>query len=70
MKKHINIEGMTCGHCVMHVEEALKEIGASKVEVNLKGKYAVAEADSEIQDSKIIEAITEAGYNVAGIRNI
>lgn len=70
MKKHIDIEGMTCGHCAMHVEEALKGIGAAKVEVNLKGKYAVAESDSELQDAKIIEAITEAGYDVAGIRNI
>lgn len=70
MKKQISIEGMSCGHCVRHVEEALKEIGATKVEVNLQGKYAVAEAGIEIQDSKIKEAIEEAGYDVVDIKNI
>lgn len=70
MKKQISIEGMSCGHCVKHVEEALKEIGASKVEVNLQGKYAVAEADSEIGDSKIKAAIEEAGYDVIDIKSL
>ena len=70
MKKQISIEGMSCGHCVGHVEEALKEIGVAKVEVNLQGKYAVAEADIEIEDSKIQEAIEEAGYDVVEIKNV
>ena len=70
MKKQISIEGMSCGHCVGHVKEALKEIGATKVEVNLQGKYAVAEAGIEIEDSKIKEAIEEAGYDVVDIKNI
>lgn len=70
MKKQIRIEGMSCGHCVAHVEEALKEIGASKVEVNLQGKYAIAEAGKEIEDSKIKTAIEEAGYDVVGIKSI
>jgi copper chaperone CopZ len=70
MKKQIKIEGMSCGHCAAHVEEALREIGASKVEVNLQGKYAVAEAGKDIEDSKIKEAIEEAGYDVVDIKNI
>lgn len=70
MKKQITIEGMSCGHCVRHVEEALREIGAVRVEVNLQGKYAIAEADSEIEDSKIKEAIEEAGYDVLEIKAI
>jgi copper chaperone CopZ len=70
MKKQIGIEGMSCGHCVKHVEEALKEIGAAKVEVNLQGKYAIAEADIEIEDAKIKEAIEEAGYDVVEVKSI
>lgn len=31
MKKKILVEGMNCGHCVNHVSEALKEIGAKDV---------------------------------------
>jgi copper chaperone CopZ len=70
MKKHISIEGMSCGHCVKHVEEALKDIGAAKVDVNLQEKFAVAEVGSEIEDSTIKEAIEEAGYKVTAIKNI
>lgn len=70
MKKQISIEGMSCNHCAKHVEEALKEIGASKVEVNLQGKYAIAEAEGEIEDSKLKEAIEEAGYDVMDIKEI
>jgi copper chaperone CopZ len=68
MKKQISIEGMSCGHCVKHVEAALKEIGASKVEVNLQGKYAIAEVGAE--DSKIKAAIEDAGYDVVAIKNL
>ena len=70
MKKQIFIEGMSCEHCVNHVEEALMEVGASKVEVNLQGKFAVAEADKEIENSTIKEAIEEAGYTAVDIKNI
>lgn len=70
MRKHIQIEGMSCGHCVRHVEEALKELGASTVEVNLAAKYATAEFEVETADSIIKEAIEEAGYDVVDIKSI
>ena len=70
MKKQIKIEGMSCGHCVGHVQEALKEIGFTQVEVNLQGKFAVAEVCHEIGDSEIKAAIEEAGYDVVEIKAI
>lgn len=71
MKKLINIEGMSCGHCVKHVEEALSELnGVIKVEVNLKDKNAVVELGQEVEDSKLKEAIEEAGYDVVAIKGI
>ena len=71
MKKQINIEGMSCGHCVKHVEEALGEIkGVNSVKVSLEGKNAVVELGSEVNDSQIKEAIEEAGYEVTSINNI
>ncbi|MEG2018838.1 MAG: cation transporter, partial [Clostridium sp.] len=34
MKKKISIEGMSCGHCVNHVKEALSELpGVTSVDV-------------------------------------
>lgn len=67
MKKKILIEGMSCGHCVKHVSEALNDIGAKDVEVNLDKKLAIVEISEDITDEAIKEAIEEAGYDVLGI---
>jgi copper ion binding protein len=71
MKKKINIEGMSCMHCVKHVEESVKDLpGVLKVTVDLKGKNAVVELSDSVEDAKLKEAIEEAGYDVTGITNI
>jgi copper chaperone len=67
MKKKILLEGMSCKHCVNHVTEALKEIGATEVEVNLEKKLATAEVREDITDEIIKEAIEEVGYEVVSI---
>lgn len=67
MKKKILVEGMSCGHCVNHVSEALKELGAKDVEVNLERKLATAEISEGITDDAIKLAIEDAGYDVVGI---
>ncbi|MEW8955656.1 heavy-metal-associated domain-containing protein [Clostridium sp.] len=65
MKKVI-IEGMSCGHCVGHVKEALTEVeGVTSVDVDLASKTAVIEG--EISDDKIKEVIDEVGYEVVSI---
>lgn len=65
MKKVI-IEGMSCGHCVGHVKEALIEVeGVTSVDVDLASKTAVIEG--EISDDKIKEVIDEVGYEVVSI---
>lgn len=67
MKKTINIEGMSCGHCVAHVKEALGELKDTKViEVSLENKHAVV--DTDISDNEIISVIDEAGYEVVSIK--
>ena len=67
MKKKILVEGMSCGHCVNHVSEALKEIGAKEVEVNLETKLATAEIGDNISDDVIKAAIEDVGYDVVKI---
>ena len=48
MKKVINIEGMSCNHCVAHVKEALEGInGVNVLEVSLDNKNAVVETEVE-----------------------
>ena len=69
MRKQVSIEGMSCGHCVKHVEEALKEIsGIINVTVNLEGKHAIVESRGDVDDSKLKEAVEEAGYDVTDIK--
>jgi copper ion binding protein len=68
MVKKIYIEGMSCGHCVKHVEEALKELkGVTKASVSLKEKYAVIEVSEEVSDESIKSSIDDAGYEVIKI---
>ena len=68
MSKKISIDGMSCGHCVNHVKEALLEIGATNVEVSLNENTALV--DDNIADDKIKAAIEDAGYDVVKIESI
>ncbi len=71
MKKKVLIEGMSCGHCVNHVKEALSELnGVTNVDVDLDGKYAILEATGEVKDEEINTAVSEAGYKVVGIEEL
>lgn len=69
MKKKILIEGMSCGHCVNHVYEALDEIRATDIKVSLEEGNAIAEV-GDITDEAIKEAIEDAGYDVVGIEEV
>ncbi|PRR75902.1 CopZ family metallochaperone [Clostridium thermopalmarium] len=67
MKKRLNIDGMSCNHCVMHVKNALMEVeGVKNVEVNLDKKFAMVEGEN-LEDSKMISAVEDAGYDVLSI---
>lgn len=64
--KKVNIEGMMCGHCVAHVEKALKGIeGIGDVKVSLEDKCA--EITGNVSDEDIKRAVADAGYEVTGI---
>jgi copper chaperone len=66
--KTIFVEGMTCGNCVRHVEEALKEIkGVKSAKADLKDKKAVVELAHDVSDEDIKNAIVDAGYEVTKI---
>lgn len=66
--KTILIEGMQCNHCKMTVEKVLSSIdGVTRAEVNLENKCAVIETSKEIDENKINELITEAGFEVREI---
>ena len=69
MNKEISIEGMMCEHCVKHVTDALSGVsGVTGVKVSLEKKNAVVESASAIDDAALTKAVTDAGYEVKGIR--
>lgn len=57
------VKGMTCGHCVKAVTQALQEVDAKvEVEVDLaKGEVRVA---SQLPAEQLMAAIREEGYEV------
>lgn len=68
MTKTIYVEGMMCMHCVARVENVLKNLpNVTKVTVNLKKKNAVIELSEDLNNQAIIDAITNAGYEVKKI---
>jgi Cu+-exporting ATPase len=66
MKTIIDIEGMTCAHCVARVGGALTGAGATGVKVDLLNHRAEVDAGS-VSEQTARDAITEAGYTVTGM---
>jgi len=62
------VEGMTCGHCVMHVKKALEGVqGVKKAEVSLEKRRAEIILDRKEPASveSLVKAVGEAGYNAS-----
>ncbi|SVE06496.1 uncharacterized protein METZ01_LOCUS459350, partial [marine metagenome] len=59
------IDGMTCAACVMHVENAFKEIpGVSAASVNLATEKALVEFDPSLTTIvDLTHAVDDAGYH-------
>ena len=69
MKKKLWIEGMSCQHCVKHVQQALEEIeGVQVLSINLEQKYAIIEGTKEVDETLLYHAVEEeAGYQLLKI---
>lgn len=66
MKTIINVEGMSCSHCVNAVTKAVESLdGVSEVQVSLEAKNATVDYDSDKVTLEAIKAaIEEEGYDV------
>ncbi len=60
----LKVEGMTCGHCVMHVEKALGELkGVKKATANLGKNTATVTYDpAAVTKEQMLKAVEDAGY--------
>ncbi|MCR4435234.1 MAG: heavy metal-associated domain-containing protein [Clostridiales bacterium] len=71
MKMKLSVEGMSCMHCVMHVQDALKEVeGVTEAKADLDGKFAVIQLDREVPGELLKKAVEDAGYEVTHIEKV
>lgn len=67
MRKLLKIEGMSCGHCVMHVQSALEDVpGVKSAKVDLLERSAMVEGEN-LNDQALRAAVADAGYKVVSI---
>ena len=59
----LNVEGMTCDHCVQTIKEAVNNlVGISRVEVDLENKQVAVEYDKAlVKLDSITDKIVEIG---------
>lgn len=63
MEKVIEVEGMMCAHCQMHVQKALAAVeGVSEAAVDLEAKKAVVKLSQGVSDETLMKAVEDAGY--------
>ena len=62
----LKIQGMTCNHCVMRVQKALKgTAGVQDAQVDLqKAEAVVSYDDAKVTVDNLASAVVEAGYKV------
>ena len=61
-KLELDIEGMSCGHCVAAVSEALQELPGVNVEHVRIGSAALSYEPAQVSPEQIVLAVEDAGY--------
>ncbi len=62
--QELKIEGMTCGHCVMHVKKELSRLPHVQVDDVQIGKAKVQYDDARVSLLDFSQAIERAGYRL------
>ena len=61
-----HIKGMTCGHCVNSVKEAIAELdGVRSVDVDLDTGQATVTSDGGLDAQEVQAVVEDAGYELA-----
>ncbi len=69
MEKKLVIEGMSCNHCKMRVENALKGVeGVTNAVVDLEDKSALVTLNTEVDSALLKETVEDAGYDVVSVQ--
>lgn len=67
MKYELSISGMSCGHCVRAVEDALSDLEGVHVESVEIGRAVVEAPSGEETRERLKAAVHEEGYEVLKI---
>ena len=62
--EELQIEGMSCGHCVMSVKKELGKLSDVRVDEVQIGKARVEYDETKVSHEDLVHAIDEAGYKV------
>lgn len=62
-KLELEIDGMSCGHCVAAVSEALRELDGVSVEGVRVGSAEVSYEPATVSPEQIVLAVEDAGYS-------
>lgn len=64
IKVFLNVEGMKCGMCEAHINDAVRKTSKiKKVKSNHKRKETIIIMENDIDIPKIISSIKSLGYN-------
>ncbi|MBQ1895088.1 MAG: heavy-metal-associated domain-containing protein [Clostridiales bacterium] len=68
-KVTVKIDGMACGMCEAHMNDAIRKIcpDAKKVSSSHKKGETTFLSEAEVDEEKIREAVTETGYTFEGL---
>ncbi len=69
MKKKPLIDGMSCNHCVNHLNTALTEDikGVEVIEISLENKYAIIDMNDNVDTTELKEVINELDFELKDI---
>lgn len=57
------VTGMTCGHCEMSIREEVSTVpGVQEIQISARTGKLVISSTEEVDDSAVITAVDEAGY--------
>lgn len=64
MLHHLNVTGMTCGHCEKAVTQAAQQVDAN-AQVKIDRTANQVDIESTAGREALVQAITDEGYQVA-----
>jgi copper chaperone CopZ len=66
MQKIIDVDGITCDHCVATIKKSIESLaGIIKVNVDIQNQQVIVDFNESLKNSKkILEKIGEAGFEV------